>query len=429
MSHIGFVQVGYKPKYDQEIIATFFVEPSAGVAFNEVAEAVAGESSIGSWTDLGTLKKSVAEKLKARVFFLDIKTKIIKIAYPLDLFELGSIPQFLSSIGGNIFSMKAVKHLRLLDVEFPKKYIGSFQGPAFGLEGVRKITGIQKRLILGSIIKPKVGLNPDEQAELSYTVWKNGIDLIKDDENLTSMSFNNFEERVRKVLKALKKVEQETGLVKLYSANITAPPDIMLERAKFVKSQGGKVVMIDIVSTGLDSVQYLRKQNLGLIIHGHRAGHSTFTRYEKHGITMLVLAKLSRLAGVDQLHTGTVVGKMDGTREEVLSINQLLQEDWRDYHALREDWSKIKPTMPIASGGMHPGLLPKLVESLGSDLIANFGGGIHGHVDGSGAGARGCFQAAEAVEKGIPLSVYAKDHDELRKALIQWSNVKYKYKR
>ncbi len=429
MAHVGFIQIGYKPKYDQEIIATFYVEPAKGLAFNEVADAVAGESSIGSWTDLSTLKKGTAEKIQARVFFVDVKKKIIKIAYPLALFELGSIPQFLSSVGGNIFSMKAINKLRLLDVEFPARYINSFQGPAFGLVGVRKILGIKKRLILGSIIKPKVGLSPDEQAELSYEVWKNGIDLIKDDENLTDMIFNRFEERVRKVLKMAQKVESETGKVKVYSANVTAPPDIMLERAKFVKSLGGKVVMVDVVSTGLDSVQFLRKQNLGLIIHGHRAGHSTFTRYEKHGITMLVLAKLARLAGVDQLHTGTVVGKMDGTREEVLTINQLLQEDWRDYHSLRENWSKIKPTLPIASGGMHPGLLPKLVESLGSDLIANFGGGIHGHMDGSGAGARGCLQAAEAVEKGIPLSVYAKDHDELSKALLQWSNVKYKYKR
>ena len=429
MSHIGFMQVGYKPDPNKEILTTFYVEPAAKVPFNEAAEAVAGESSIGSWTDLNTLSKGTAQKLQARVYFVNAKKKIVKIAYPLALFEPGSIPQFLSSIGGNIFSMKLINNLRLMDVEFPPKYIKSFQGPAFGISGIRKILKNKNKLILGSIIKPKVGLNPDQQASLSYEVWMNGIDLIKDDENLTSLSFNNFEERVKKVLAMRRKAEKETGKVKVYSANVTAPPDVMLERAKFVKKHGGRVVMVDIVSTGLDNVQFLRKQNLGLIIHGHRAGHSMFTRSSKHGMTMLVLAKLARLAGVDQLHTGTVVGKMDGTKEDVLTINQLLREDWHQFNALKENWSSVKPTLPIASGGMHPGLLEKLVEILGTDLVANFGGGIHGHVDGSAAGARACFQAAEAVSKKISLVEYAKTHEELHKALAQWSGIKYKYKR
>ncbi|MFH0779620.1 MAG: type III ribulose-bisphosphate carboxylase [Parcubacteria group bacterium] len=418
MPHVGYINLGYKPDLKKEIIASFYLEPDG--KFSEVAEAIAGESSIGSWADLSTMKESVIRRLRPTIFSLNEREKIVKIAYPLDLFELGSIPQLLSSVGGNIFSMKAVKNLRLLDLEFPEKYIRSFQGPAFGIDGVRKILKNKNRIILGSIIKPKVGLNPEEQAELSYKVWKNGIDLIKDDENLTSMTFNNFEERAIKVLEALKRVESETGRIKIYSANITAPPDIMLERAKFVKARGGRTVMVDIVSMGLDCVQYLRKQNLGLIIHGHRAGHSTFTRNPKHGISMLVIAKLARLAGVDQLHTGTVVGKMEGDKDEVLTINELLREDWSHYHFLRENWSKIKPTLPIASGGLHPGLLPKLEEILGCDLIANFGAGIHGHQDGSAAGARACCQAADAVLANVSLVKYAKTHSELRVALEQW---------
>ncbi len=417
----------YQPNYKKEIVATFHMEPE--VAFNEAAEAVAGESSIGSWTDLSTLKPEVAQKIKAVVFYLNQKQKIIKIAYPLDLFELGSIPQFLSSVGGNVFSMKAVKNLRLLDVEFPEKYIKSFQGPALGIEGIRKILKNKDRLILGSIIKPKVGLTAAEHAEVAYEVWRNGIDLVKDDENLTDMVFNRFEERVKRTLAKRKKAEEETGKIKIYAVNITAPADIMLERAKFVKAQGGRCVMVDIISTGLDNVQYLRKQNLGLIIHGHRAGHSTFTRNPRHGITMLVIAKLARLAGVDQLHTGTVVGKMEGSVDDVLTTNELLREDWQHYHVLQENWTSLKPTMPIASGGLHPGLLPKLVEILGSDLIANFGGGVHGHRDGSAAGARACFQAAEAIAAGKSLRDQAKFHPELKIALDQWGGVKYKYER
>ncbi|MBU1132194.1 type III ribulose-bisphosphate carboxylase [Patescibacteria group bacterium] len=427
MSHVSYINLSFHPDYKKELVATFYLEPAG--KFNEAAEAVAGESSIGSWTDLSTLKLSVAKRLKATVFYLNEKQKIIKIAYPLELFELGSIPQLLSSVGGNIFSMKMVKNLKLIDIEFPEKYINSFQGPALGIAGIRKALKVKDRLILGAIIKPKVGLNPDEQAELSYDLWRNGIDLIKDDENLTSLSFNKFEERAKKVLAMQKKVEKETGKRKIYAANITAPPDIMLERAKLVKSLGGRCVMVDIISTGLDNVQYLRKQNLGMIIHGHRAGHSAFTRNPRHGISMLVVAKLARLAGVDQVHTGTVVGKMEGDAESVLRINELLREDWNDYHALRENWSKLKPCLPIASGGLHPALLPKLVSILGNNLIANFGAGLHGHRDGSSAGARACSQAAEAIAANIDLKEYAQTHSELKEALEQWADVRYKYRR
>ncbi len=424
MRQTGFIDPGYKPDYKNNIIAVFYLEPSKD--FKSAAEAVAGESSIGSWTDLTTLKPATKKRLKATVFDLNVRKKIIKVAYPLDLFELGSIPQLLSSIGGNIFSMKAVKNLRLLDIEFPEKYIRSFQGPAFGIDGVRKVLKNKNKLILGSIIKPKVGLTAKEHAELAYKLWMNGIDLVKDDENLTDMVFNRFKDRVKYTLRLKKEAEQKTGKKKLYSANITAPADEMVERAKFVKKHGGETVMVDIVSVGFDNVQYLRKQKLGLIIHGHRAGHSTFTRNPRHGITMLVVAKLARLAGVDQLHTGTVVGKMDGSEQEVLTINEFLHEDWRNYNALREDWSKMKPTLPIASGGMHPGLVPKLVEILGKDLIVNFGGGIHGHKDGSEAGARACAQVVEAIEKGVKINKYAQEHPELATVLAQWGSVRYK---
>ncbi len=419
MSVVKFVEIGYKPKKDKEIIATFYVEPR-GVSFQEAADAVAGESSIGSWTELQTLNPKLAEKLKARVFFANEKKKIIKVAYPLDLFERGSIPQLLSSIGGNIYGMKLIKNLRWEDIEFPVKYSASFKGPAFGIDGIRKILKIKGRVILGSIIKPKVGLTAAQQAKLSAAVWLNGIDLVKDDENLTNMSFNRFADRVKKVLYWKKKVEKETKQKKVYACNITAPPEQMLERAKLVKKLGGKCVMVDIVSTGLDNVQYLRKKNLGLIIHGHRAGHALFTRNKKHGMSMLVIAKLARLAGVDQLHTGTVVGKMEGDREDVLTVNQLMKEDWKSHNIVKEDWSKIKPVLPIASGGLHPGLLPKLVEILGINLIANFGAGIHGHPDGSVAGARACRQAVQAIERGVKLKEYSEDHEELARALQFW---------
>ncbi len=388
----SFVNLKYKPNKD-DIIATYRIESKLGL--KNAAIEVAKESSIGSWTKLTTLNQKTFDKLAPQIFYINKKTKIVKIAYPLDDFELGNIPQLLSALAGNIFSMRTVDKLRLEDLSLSTKYINSFQGPKFGISGVRKIIGIKNRPLIGSIIKPKVGLTAKQHAKLAYDIWTNGIDVVKDDENLTSMTFNKFADRVKEVMKMKRKAEHETGCKKIHVFNITSPMDTMLRRAKFVKKHGGKCVMVDLVSVGLDNVQVLRKLDLGMIIHGHRAGHSMFSRDPKHGMSMLVLAKLARLAGIDQLHTGTVVGKMDGTKEEVIDINLSLKEDIGINRVLRENWGKIKPTLPIASGGLHPGLIAKMIKILGNDLIINFGGGLHGHPQGSIAGARACWQAVE----------------------------------
>lgn len=415
-----YFQLGYQPNYQEEIIATFYGESNNSL--EELSEQVAGESSIGTWTKLTTLSDKVFQRLGARIFSLDKENNIFKIAYPLALFEAGNIPQLLSSVGGNIFSMKAVKNLRLENIEFPEKYIKSYPGPYWGIDGIRKILNIYNRPIIGCIMKPKIGLTSSQNAQIANQIFANGVDLIKDDENLTSLSFNKFEDRVKKVLELKKKLEKKTGQKKIYAFNVTAPVSLMLERAQLVKKMGGRCVMVDIISLGWGAVQELRKQNLGLIIHGHRAGHSAFTRNKKHGISMLVLANLARLAGIDQLHTGTVVGKMEGDKEEVRSINDLLKEDWQEFDQLRENWASLKPILPIASGGLHPGLVPQLIEILGKNLVINFGGGLHGHPQGSEAGARAVVQSIEAVQKDIKIEEYAKSHPELKVALNHWKS-------
>ena len=405
-SHLA---IDKKPNKDS-IIALFKITPQKGLKLEKVAEAVAAESSVGTWTQPKTLNKRIFDKLAAKVISINKKTNLVKIEYPIELFERKNICQFLSTIAGNVFSMKIVKSLRLEDVEFPEKYINGFLGPCFGLEGVRKIFGIYDRPIIGCIIKPKVGLSPQKTAEVAYKIWKNGVDLIKDDETLTDMKFCKFEKRVKEVIKVRKKVEKETGTRKVFVFNVTSPIDEAIKRAKLVKKYGGRCVMVDVVSMGFSALDYFRRQNLGLIIHGHRAGHSAFTRNKNHGISMLVLAKLLRLVGVDQLHTGTVVGKMEGKKEEVIRINEFL----------RGKFGKLKPVLPIASGGMHPGLVPKLMKILGRGLVINFGGGIHGHPKGSGPGAKAVYQAIEATIKNIPLKEYAKTHKELKEALDYW---------
>ncbi len=374
-----------------EITATFYCEPCD----RETAKKVAAESSTGTWTELKTMKKRI-EKISARVTKVDKNNNIIKITYPIDLFEAGNIPQLLSSVAGNIFGMKAVKNLRLLDLEFPEKYIKSFEGPAFGLEGVRKLIGTDRRRRphLGTIVKPKVGLNPKESAKVAYDAWFNGVDFVKDDENLTNQKFCPFKERVIRMLDARDRAFQETAERNLYSPNITAPAEEMLKRAQFVKDHGGKVIMIDIVTVGFSGLQFIREQNLKLAIHGHRAMHAAFTRNKKHGISMLVLAKLARLAGADQLHIGTFdVGKMKGDYRDDLSYQK----------ALTEEMGNIKPAFPVASGGLCATSVKKLLDRAGTDIVIQAGGGIHGHPGGTTAGALSMRQAVEGYVNGLAL--------------------------
>ena len=415
---MGYINLKYKPSKN-DLIAVFYVEP----ATDEVFEAIAGESSIGTWTSLTTLTPEIRKKLGAKVFFIDRKNKIIKIAYPSALFEKGNMPQILSSIAGNIFGMKDVKNLRLEDIKWPYALIKSFSGPKYGIRGIRKILGIKKRPLVGSILKPKVGLSPKEQAKNAYLAWKNGIDVIKEDENLGDLEFNRFKKRIVETLKARDKVEKETGERKAYVPNITAETNEMIRRAKFVEQAGGRYVMVDIITVGWAALQTLRNENLNLILHGHRSGHAAMIK-GKHGISMLVIADIARLIGIDQLHIGAIVGKMFGEKEEVVHIGEEIEKRFikenKRIHTLAKNWYHIKPVMAICSGGLHPGHVPTLVKYLGKDIICQFGGGLWGHKMGGEAGARAIRQALDATLKKIPLKEYARSHIELKTALDQW---------
>jgi len=407
-SYKGYLHLGENIDLDQYVITEFYVESDMDIL--DVAQALASESSIGTWTELSTMNQNIMNKLGARIFYANADDNIVKIAYPIELFERGNIPQLFSDVAGNVFGMKGIKNLRVRDIKFPEAYVRMFDGPAFGIKGIRKTLEIPDRPLLGTIIKPKVGLNADEHAAVAYEAWVGGVDIVKDDENLTNQEFNPFEERIVKTIIARKKAEDITGKRKLYVANVSAPITDMEHRVEYVRVQGGRVVMIDILTVGYAGVQHIRNQNYGVILHGHRAMHGAFTHSTKHGIAMLPIAKLARLAGIDQLHTGTVVGKMAGGEEGVDEIND----------AMRKPWFDIKRTMPIASGGVHPGLVPEIIKRIEGEMIINLGGGIHGHPDGPRKGARAALQAVEAAVKGIPLVEYAADHDELAKAIEKW---------
>jgi len=422
---VDYIDLEYKPD-ENDLIAMYYVEKSSSCKDLEHAcMEIAKESSIGTWTEIATMSKDIAKRLRPSAYYIDEEKGLVKIAYTKELFEADNMSQILSAIAGNIYGMKALNNLRLLDISFPKDIVETYKGPSFGIKGIRDLTKIADRPLLGTIVKPKVGLTETEHANVCGQAWSGGLDVVKDDENLTSMVFNRFEKRIEETLKIRDKVENETGEKKIYMPNITAPLSMMEKRADYVIDHGGEYIMLDILTVGFSALQEIREylDDKHIVIHAHRAMHAALTRNEEHGITMQALSKIMRLIGMDQLHTGTVVGKMEGGKREVLECNEILTakkiQD-NNESLLDQDWRDIKPTLPVASGGLSPLHVPDLIEILGTNLVFQFGGGCHGHPDGTEAGAKAIRQAVDAVLNGSTLEDYAKDNEELRKALEKW---------
>jgi ribulose-bisphosphate carboxylase large chain len=418
----SFIDLKYKPK-STDVICQFKITPAKGYTFREVCSITAGESSVGTWTEVKTINKRTQKKITPKVFYLDKKNLRCRIAYPLDLFEYSSVPNIMSSIGGNIYGMKCVKGLLWEDVRLPKKMLDKFKGPQFGVKGLRKRMKIKERPLVGTIVKPKVGLNSREHAKVAYDSWVGGCDIVKDDENLCSQSFNNFYKRIPLTIKAMKKAEKETGEKKVYLANCTAPADEMIKRIKFVESNGGNYIMLDILTLGWSALQLARKTTR-LPIHAHRAGHAMFDRIPYHGMSMEVIAQFSRMIGVDTLHIGTAYGKMTGGKDEVLHIEQEIEQQAtkETRKNLEQKWYKMKPVFGVASGGVYPGIVDKIIDFMGNDVVIQAGGGIHGHPDGTVAGAKAMRQAVDATMQKISLKEYSKNNEELKKALAKWGN-------
>jgi ribulose-bisphosphate carboxylase large chain len=388
---------------------TYYVESTLPI--ERAAKAIAAEQSTGTWTEISTKGKTVDEKLGARV--LAINGPIVTIGFPVALFEIENIPQFLATVAGNLFGLGALTNVRLIDIKLPKSFVRKFKGPRFGIEGIRKLVGTQKerRAHVGTIIKPKVGLNPKETAEVAYNAGMGGCDLIKDDETLTDQKFCPMLERLERVTEKIDRIKQESGRTVLYAVNITTGAEEILERADQVIEHGANMLMIDVLTAGFSALQTLRNdESINLPIHVHRTMHGAITRNKKHGIAMLPLAVLVRLCGGDQLHTGSARGKMESDIKEVKEIDNFLKSDWYGF----------EKTFPVSSGGLYPGVVHYEIEAFGNDVILQAGGGIHGHPDGTIAGAKAMRQAVDAAMKQIPLEKYAMEHKELTRALEKW---------
>jgi ribulose-bisphosphate carboxylase large chain len=415
-----FIDLKYKPK-KTDVICQYRITPSKGLSLRKVSEDIAGESSIGTWTDIGTMNKNIAKKLAPKIYHISEKNKRVRIAYPLDLFELVNLPELLSSIGGNIYGMKSVKGLLWEDLNIPEKMLKSFKGPKYGIGGIRKILKIPKRPLLGTIVKPKVGLNEKEHAKVAYDAWVGGCDIVKDDENLTSQNFNHFKKRFLLTIKACKEAEKKTGEKKVYLVNCTAESEEMKKRIKFVEENGGNYIMLDIITLGWSALQTARNFTK-LPIHAHRAGHAMFDRNPNHGMSMEVIAELCRMVGVDTLHIGTIYGKMTGNKKEVLHIEKEIETQFtpQTKKYLEQKWYNIKPVLGVASGGVYPGIVPEMIKTMGNDIVIQAGGGVHGHPGGTIAGARAMRQAIDAAMKNKSLKEYSKTHEELKRALEHW---------
>jgi ribulose-bisphosphate carboxylase large chain len=406
ISYEDFLDESYEPR-ESDLVCTFRIDPAAGLSPGDAAGRVASESSNGTWAALPADEDVRA--LSATAFAIDGDE--VRIAYPAALFESGNLAQVLSCIAGNVMGMKAVESIRLLDCEWPATVVEGFPGPQFGSEVRGEIFGVDERPITATVPKPKVGLSTARHAEIGYEAWTGGLDLLKDDENLTDQAFNPFADRLTESLAARDRAEDETGERKSYLVNVTAETETMLDRVDEVADQGGEYVMVDVITAGWAALQTVRErcERRGLAIHAHRAMHAAFDRQPTHGVSMRCLAQFARLCGVDQLHTGTAnLGKLEN--EDTVGINE-----W-----LRSDLHGVNDVLPVASGGLHPGLVPALIEQVGTNVCVQAGGGVHGHPDGTHAGAVALRAAVDAAVEGTPLEAAAEDTPELARALEKW---------
>ncbi|MBA3256562.1 MAG: ribulose-bisphosphate carboxylase large subunit [Pyrinomonadaceae bacterium] len=447
---MGYWEPDYLPK-DTDILTLFRITPQEGVDPIEAAAAVAGESSTATWTVVWTDRLTACEVYRAKAYRVDPVPNspgqyFAYIAYDLDLFEEGSIANLTASIIGNVFGFKAIKALRLEDMRFPVAYLKTFQGPATGIVVERERLDKFGRPLLGATVKPKLGLSGKNYGRVVYEALKGGLDFTKDDENINSQPFMRWRDRYLYVMEAVNRASAATGEVKGHYLNVTAATmEDMYERAEFAKELGSVIVMVDLV-IGYTAIQSMAKwaRTNDMILHLHRAGNSTYSRQKNHGMNFRVICKWMRMAGVDHIHAGTVVGKLEGDPLMIKGFYDTLREPQTPINMenglfFEQDWASLRKVMPVASGGIHAGQMHQLLHYLGEDVVLQFGGGTIGHPQGIQAGATANRVALEVMVKARNegrdylaegpeiLEQAAKWCSPLRAALETWKDVTFNY--
>ena len=442
------------PKNGEYMLLASHLVPGKSLNILQAACEVAAESSTGT-NFLVNTETPFSKQMNALVYQVDVEKELVWIAYPWRLFDRGgNVQNILTFIAGNPFGMKEVKTLKHLDVWFPPAMLEQYDGPNYTLDDMRKYLDVYERPILGTIIKPKMGLTSAEYAEVCYDFWVGGGDFVKNDEPQANQDFSPYDKMVKHVKEAMDKAVKETGRKKVHSFNVSAADfDTMIERCEMIVNAGFETgsyaFLIDGVTAGWMAVQTLRRRYPDVFIHFHRAGHGAFTRPENPiGYSVLVLSKFARLAGASGIHTGTAgVGKMQGNKAEDVTAAEnirymkktghifdqswgtipehdedfldIVEKDANNEVVLTDDsWRGFKPCAAIVSGGLNPTLLKPFIDVMGNiDFITTMGAGCHAHPKGTQVGTRALVQACEAYQKGISIEEYAKEKRELAEAI------------
>ena len=343
------------------------------------------------------------------------RTAEVTLSWPME--NLGpSLPNLLATVAGNLSELKPFSGLKLIDIKLPPAFLTAYQGPQFGVEGTRKLTGVHGRLLIGTIIKPSVGMTPEQTAAQVKVLVEAGVDFIKDDELQSDGPHCPFDERVPAVLRVIDEYAQKTGKRVMYAANVTGEIDQMLRRHDLVLAHGGTCVMASVNSIGLPAMVVLRR-HAQIAIHGHRNGWGMFSRSHATGMSFIAFQKFWRLAGIDHIHVNGLRNKFCESDESVIAS---ARECLTPMFAASNQGCEI---MPVFSSGQSARQAPDTYKALGSmDLIYACGGGILAHPQGPAAGVRSLHQAWEAAAAGVALADFAKDRAELRAALEAYAS-------
>ncbi|SMG49802.1 ribulose-bisphosphate carboxylase large subunit family protein [Paraburkholderia susongensis] len=416
-----------------EFTARYFVESSVPLA--RAAEVIAGEQSSGTFLALPGETDDLKERARARVARVDslppvlepsLKSAFVERKEPARLFYRGEIeiafpvdnvganlPALLSTIAGNLFELGEVTGLRLLDIDLPADHAARFPGPAFGIEGTREKTGVLGRPLIGTIVKPSIGLLPGQTAQIVDDLCAAGIDFIKDDELLADPAYASFDARLEAVMPVLHRHADRMGRMPMYAINISGTIDEMLRRHDKVLAAGGTCVMMCVNWVGFAGVEHVRR-HAQLPIHGHRNGWGALTRFPQLGFSFAAYQKLWRLAGVDHLH-------VNGVRSKFWEPDASVIDSARSCLA---PFAGVQPVMPVFSSGQWASQAPDLFKALRSvDLMHLAGGGIIGHPQGIAAGVASMREGWEAAAEGVDLETYARSHPALRAALAHFKAV------
>jgi ribulose-bisphosphate carboxylase large chain len=407
-----------------EVIATYLVE--SYLPLEQAAEVIAGEQSTGTFVAVARETAELRERFGARIVSIDELESTdhadlpgalrpagairhggrIRVAFPLENFG-PSLPNLLAAVAGNLFELRQLAGIRLLDLDLPIAFADRYPGPQYGVRGTRHLLDRPDGVLLGTIIKPSIGLPPEELRIVVRELAEAGIDFIKDDELMGDPPHSPLRDRVTVVTEELDKVAARTGRRPMYAFNITDDLDRMAANHDRVRAAGGTCVMVCVNLVGFAGLAWLRER-CSLPIHGHRAMTGVYTRAPQLGIDYVAWSKLARLAGADHLHTNGLSNKFYETDDEVL----------RSIRAVREPLLGAYETLPVLSSGQWAGLAPETYRRTGTtDLLVLAGGGIHGHPAGPAAGVTAMRAAWEAAVTGTDLAVAARQTAALQQAL------------